>query len=186
MNWFRRKPTQQKYVEAAITVASNLYLHTIPAADGPPARLQFTLPDSRYRYLLFCLSTVLSVALAYDEKKDIQPETITSGSLDFLRLFASEHPDEYFDDPKDAQNYISRTNDYFGEFLRQWSLWPGLENAGKNNEINDLISLMLRSTESGAPADATDMRRLSELALEIDCRLPAMRGALIELAEGKS
>ena len=186
MNWFRSKPTQQKYVEAAITVASNLYLHTIPAADDPRTRLQFSLPDSRYRYLLFCLSTALSVALAYDEKKHIQPETIITGSVDFLRLFASEQPNDYFDDPNDAQNYISRTNDYFGNFLRQWSLWPELEKAGKNNQINDLICLMLRTAESDAPAGATDMRRLSELALEIDCRLPAMREALIELAEGNS
>jgi hypothetical protein len=186
MNWFRSKPTQQKYVEAAITVASNLYLHTIPARDDSRTRLQFSLPDSRYRYLLFCLSTVLSAALAYDEKKDIQPEMIISGSLDFLRLFASHHPNEYFDDPHDAQNFIDRTNDYFGEFLRQWSLWPELEKGGKNNKINDVICLMLRTTESNAPADAADMRRLSELALEINCRLPAMRGALVELAERKS
>ncbi|PYI94729.1 MAG: hypothetical protein DME97_00145 [Verrucomicrobia bacterium] len=183
MNWFRSKPTQQKYVEAAITVASNLYLHTIPAADDPRARLEFSLPDSRYRYLLFCLSTVLSAALAYDEKKDIQPETITNESLDFLRLFATEHANEYFDDPNDAHNFIRRTNEYFGEFLRQWSLWPELEKAGKNKQVNDLICIMLRTTESDLPAEASDMRRLSELALEIDCRLPTMRGALIELAK---
>ncbi len=36
MNWFRRKPSQQKYVEAAITVASNLYLHTIPGQRMHP------------------------------------------------------------------------------------------------------------------------------------------------------
>ena len=40
MNSSPRKPTQQKYVEAAITVASNLYLHTIPGANDAPARLQ--------------------------------------------------------------------------------------------------------------------------------------------------
>ncbi len=186
MNWFRRKPTQQKYIEAAITVASNLYLHTISAPDDASVRLQFTLPDSRYRYLMFCLSTVITAALAYDENKDIEPPTLISGCLHFLSLFASEHPHEYFDDPTDAQTSITRTNEYFGEFLQQWSRWPELEKAGKNAEINDLISLMLYTTESNAPAKATDMRRLGELALEIDCRLPAMRGALVELANEKS
>ena len=56
MGWFSSKPTQEKYVEAAVTVASNLYLHTIPEADDAPAELKFSLSDSRYRYLLFCLS----------------------------------------------------------------------------------------------------------------------------------
>jgi hypothetical protein len=186
MSWFRRKPTQQKYVEAAITVASNLYLHTIPGAADAPAPLQFSLPDSRYRYLIFCLSTVLTAALAYDENKDIQPAALMDGSLQFLTLFASEHPNEYFDDPTNAQNSINKTNEYFEAFLKQWSQWPQLEKAGESARINELISLMLRTTESDLPAESTDMRRLSDLALSIDCRMPTMRGALVELANRKS
>jgi len=186
MNWFRHKPTQQKYVEAAITVASNLYLHTIPGTDGAPSRLQFTLNDSRYRYLIFCLSTVVTAAMAYDESKDIQPEALISGSLPFLTLYAGEHPGEYFDDPSIAQNSIRRTNEYFREFLKQWSRWPQLEKAGKSAEINELISLMIRTTEADVPAETTDMRRLGELALDLDCRMPTMRGALVELAKRNS
>jgi len=186
MNWFRRKPTQQKYVEAAITVASNLYLHSIPGADDAPSRLQFTLPDSRYRYMIFCLSTVVTAALAYDESKDIQPQALISGSLQFLTLYAGPHPGEFFDDPSTAQNCIRRTNEYFQEFLKHWSQWPQLEEAGKSAEINDLISLMLRTTEADLAAETTDMERLGGLALDINCRMPTMRGALVELANRKS
>ncbi len=50
---------RDRQVEAALTVASNLYLHTTPGAEGPtgvgPATLQFALPDSRFRYMVFCL-----------------------------------------------------------------------------------------------------------------------------------
>jgi hypothetical protein len=186
MNWFRRKPTQQKYVEAAITVASNLYLQAIPEADEAPVRLQFTLSDSRYRYLLFCLSTVVTAALAYDESKDIEPEALIGGSLQFLTGYATEHPGEYFDDASTAQNSIRRTNEYFGEFLKQWSRWPQLEKAGNSAKTNELISLMIRTTEADSPAETADMRRLGELALDIDCRMPTMRGALVELAKRKS
>ena len=83
--WFRRKPTQEKYVQAAFTVASNLYLHTIPGAENPlvPVPLKFNLPDSRFRYLMFCLSTAITAALVYDEKKEVQPEALINGCLHF-------------------------------------------------------------------------------------------------------
>jgi hypothetical protein len=41
---------------------------------------------------------------------------------------------------------------------------------------------MIHTTESNVPAEKSDMQRLSELALCIDCRLPTMRRAFIELA----
>lgn len=182
MNWFRRKPTPQKYLEAAITVASNLYLHTIPGADQAPAPLQFALPDSRYRYMLFCLSTVLTAALAYDERKEIQPEALINGCLEFMTWLATERPTDYFDEPSTAQDSISRTCVHLQGFLKHWSQWPELEKAGESAKIHELISVMVRTTESDLPAQPEDMRRLGGLALEIDCRMPTMRGALIHLA----
>ena len=172
MSWFRRKPTQLKYVEAAITVASNLYLQTIPGAEDAPAPLQFSLPDSRYRYLIFCVSTVVAAALAYDEKKQIQPGALIDGCLHFVTWLATEN----------AQDSINNATSYLQEFLKHWSRWPELEKEGRNLEIIDLISSMIHTIESSVPASESDMRRLGELALQIDCRLPTMRGALIELA----
>jgi hypothetical protein len=185
MNWFRQKPTQQKYIEAAVTVASNLYLHTMDGEIGGPAPLEFTLHDSRFRYLIFCLSTVLTTALVYDQKKDIQPEALFSGCLQFLTLVTTEHPDEYFDDPSIAQDSISRAAEYLQQFLKDWSSWPQLEAAGQNAQINEIISRMIRTTESNRPAETSDLLRLGKLALEIDCRMPTMRGALVELANRK-
>jgi hypothetical protein len=40
---------------------------------------------------------------------------------------------------------------------------------------------MIYTTESNVPAEKTDVQRLGDLALQIDCRLPTMRGAFIEL-----
>ena len=81
MAWFSRKPTQEKQVEAAIKVASNLYLHTIPGAEDAPAPLQFSLPDSKYRYLLFCLSAVMRVCAPKMKKEDfISPESLRNTS----------------------------------------------------------------------------------------------------------
>jgi hypothetical protein len=182
MSWFSRKPTQEKYIQAAVTVASNLYLQTISGAQEASAPLQFGFPDSRYRYMIFCLSAVVTSALAYDEKKKIQPETLINGCLQFANWTAAQNPHEYFDDPATSPNSADHASLYLKEFLKQWSLWPALENEGRNMETIDLISSIIHTTESSEPISQSDEKRLGPLALNIDCRLPTMRSALIELA----
>jgi hypothetical protein len=181
MGWFSRKPTPQKQVEATITIATNLYLHTIPEADDAPVPLQFSLTDSRYRYLIFCLSATVAAVLAYDEKKDIQPEALSNGCLQFAIGAATLHAQEYFSVPSSPQDAAKSAIAYFTEFAKHWSKWPELENEGKSTEINDLICSMIHTTESNVPAGKIDMQRLGKLALQIDCQMPTMRGAFIEL-----
>src|SRR5262249_17263953 len=158
------KPTQQKYIEAAVTVASNLYLHTMDGEIGGPSPLEFTLPDSRFRYLIFCLSAVMTTALAYDEKKDIQPEALFNGYLHFLTIVTTEQPEESFDDTSAAQDSIRKATEYLQQFLKDWSKWPELEATGQNAQINELISRMIRTTESNLAAEASDLLRLGKLA----------------------
>jgi len=181
MGWFSRKPTKQKQVEAVIKVATNLYLHTIPGAEDAPVLLQFDLPDSRYRYLIFCLSATVTAVLAYDEKKDLQPEVLFKGCLHFATWTASENAQEFFSDPSCAQDAVNNTTTYFIECIKHWSAWPELEKEGKSAEIIDLICSMIHTTESNVPAEKMDVQRLGKLALQIDCQMPTMRGAFIEL-----
>jgi hypothetical protein len=183
MGWFSRKPTQQKFVEAAITVASNLYLQTISGAEDERAGLQFGLDDSRYRYLIFCLSTAVTAALAYDEEKQVQSEALINGCVQFALWTAKEHAEEFFDNATSSKDSVRTATAYFQDLLKQWSQWPKLEMEGRNAEIIDLVCSMLRTTESDEPTGETDKQRLEPLALEIDCRLPAMRGAFVELAK---
>jgi hypothetical protein len=182
MGWFTRKPSQQKYTEAAITVATNLYLHTIPGAEGAPASLQFILPDSRFRYMLFCLSAAVAAALAYDEEKQIQPEPLIKGCLQFATSTATENPQEYLGDSATSQDSLgSSAMAHFQEFLKYWSRWPELEKEGRNLEIIELISSIIHITESNDAPTESDRERLGPLALQIDCWLPTMRGAFTEL-----
>ena len=153
MGWFSRKPTQEKYVEAAVTVASNLYLQTIPGADDAPSDLQFHLQDSRYRYLLFCLSAVVTSALAYDENKEIQPEAFLQGCLVFATWAARDNAEQFFGHPAQYARGIGQQ--IFQEFLTQWSQWPTLEKEGKNDEIIDLICSMIHTTESNESVERT-------------------------------
>jgi len=182
VSWFSRKPTQQKYVDAAIKVATNLYLQTIPGAVDAPAPLQFNLPDSRFRYMIFCLSAALTAALAYDEKKHIQPEILIKGCLDAANLIATKDAQEYLGGPASSQDSVENASAYLTEFLKHWSRWPELEKEGRNAEIIELISSLIHTTESNNPLTASDQERLGPLALQIDCWLPTMRGAFTELA----
>jgi hypothetical protein len=178
MNWFRRKPTLEKHVEATITVASNLYLHTIAGADDAPVQLQFSLPDSRFRYLIFCLSAV-TTACAPEMQN---PAAVVNDCLRFLvSLAATEQVQDFFDGPVIPQDAATNGAAYFQEFLNNWSIYVELEKQSRNTEIVDLICSMIHTTESNAPTERTDVKRLGELALHIDCRLPTMRGAYVEL-----
>jgi hypothetical protein len=182
MSWLSRKPKQQNYLEAAIKVASNLYLRTIPGTEDAPTALQLSLPDSRYRYLLFCLSAAITAALVYDEKKEIHTEALIKGCLDFAAWAATETPQQYFGDQANVQESISRAAAYVQDLLGDWSRWPELEKAGMSEEIWGLICTMIHTTESSEPINQADKQRLGKLALQIDCQLPAMRAAFVELA----
>jgi len=183
MGWFSRKPTQEKYAEAVVTVGTNLYLSTTANKADAPVPLRFELPDSRYRYLIFCLTTATMAALVYDEKKEVQPQTLIQACLRCARLVATEFSQDYFDDPAASQEYIGCETAYFEGFLKEWSKWPDLETGGKNAEVYDLICCMIRSTESNEPAEEADNQRLGRLALQIDCQMPVMREAFVELAK---
>jgi hypothetical protein len=175
-------PAQRRQVDAAITVGSNLYERTITGSVDAPAPLEFSLPDSRYRYLLFCLSVAVTAALAYDERKDIQPDVLCRGCLDFATWTATDNVQEYFGSRACPPGAADSATAYFTEFLKHWSTWPALEKAGRLQETWEMIGFMIHTTESSAPASAADQARLAKLALEIDCRLPTMRRAFVELA----
>jgi hypothetical protein len=183
MSWFSRKPTQEKYLQAAVTVASNLYLHTIPGAKDAPAELCFAYSDSRFRYMIFCLSAVASTVLAYDEKKDVQAEPLLKGCLFFAKFTAEQDPPEYFGEQTVPSDVVQRANAYLTTYAEQWSKWPALEQQNKHLETVALISEMVHATESGAPISPDDYKRLGPLGLEISCRLPTMRSAFLELAK---
>jgi hypothetical protein len=179
MSWFSRKPTQQKQVEAAITVASNLYLHTMPEAEDAPVPLQFSLPDSRYRYIIFCFSAMVT-ACAREMKNS---DAVVNECLQFLVTWTTtDSAQEFFGGTVNPQDAANNGATYLQGFLNRWSRYVELENEGRNAEIIDLICSMIHSTESNSPSGAADTERLGELALQIDCRLPTMRGAFKELA----
>ena len=169
---------ERKQIKAAITVASNLYLHTIPGAEDAPVPLQFSLPDSRYRYLVFCLSAV-ATACAREMKNH---DAVVNKCLYSLVMWTTtENVQEFFGGPVNPQDVANNGAAHLQEFLNNWSRYVDLDKEGRYTEGVDLICSMIHTTESNVPAGKADEKRLGELGLQIACRLPTMRGAFIEL-----
>jgi hypothetical protein len=178
VGWFSRKPTQQKLVGAAIKVASNLYFITTAGAEDAPVALQFTLPDSRYRYLIFCLSA-MATACAHEMTN---PDAVMNECLHFVIGYATtEGVRDFFGGPEIPHDAANNGAAYLQDFLNKWSIWFELRKKGKSAETIDLICSMIHTAESNLPAVRTDSQRLEGLAQQIDFHFPAMRDAFIEL-----
>jgi hypothetical protein len=177
MKWLSRKPTRQKQVEAGIKVASNLYLNTIPEGENAPVSLQFSLPDSRYRYLMFCLSAMATACGR--EMKDCN--AVVNDCLQFLVTWATTESHEFFGEPVNLQDVANNGAAYLQDFLNNWSRCIEFEKEGRNAEVIEMICSMIHTTESNVSIGAADTQRLDQLAVQIDCWLPTMRGAFIEL-----
>jgi hypothetical protein len=179
MGWISHKPTQQKQVEAALQVASNLYEHTKPGAANAPAPLHFSLPDSRYKYLMFCLST-MELACAPKMKN---PDAVVNECLHFLVTWTTtECVQEFFGGPVDAQDAANRGAAYVQEFLHNWSTYLDIVKGGNSPCATDFVCSMIRTAESNEPASQGDAHRLGQLALWVENSIPAMRDAFMELA----
>ena len=55
---------------------------------------------------------MVASALAYDEKKQIQPEALINGCLRFATWAAKENAQEYFGDPTSSQDSINNATAY--------------------------------------------------------------------------
>lgn len=182
MGWFTRNPSQRQYIDSVVKVATNLYINTLSGINGVTTNFEFELFDSRFRYLIFCCTTVVTSVLAYDENKKVKPDELCNGCIQFLNWAGKEYSDEYFTQKENIQYLIDKTTNIFNDYLQEWSLWQELELQMKNNEIVDLICKMIRAAESEKLINDSDIKRLKGLGLEIDCRMPSMQEAVKELA----
>jgi len=179
MSWFSRKSPQQKQVDAAIKIATNQYLRTIPGgADDIP--MQFGLPDSRYRYLLFCLSATITACAP--EMKD--PDAVANDCLRALTLIAAtEHVKDFFDGPVSLQDVANNGAAYLEAFLSDWSRYVDLDREGGASEAGALICSMIHSTESTEPVGTADEERLKILVFHTSMRLSLMQTSFVTLAK---
>ena len=99
-----RKVQPKKEVDAAFRVLWNLYETTTAGKSGAPSVLTFQLRDSRFRYLVFCLSTV-QMACARHMKN---PDAILNDLLHTVVTGAiGADPQQFFGGPVIRSNQLT-------------------------------------------------------------------------------
>jgi hypothetical protein len=142
MGWFSRKPKIEKQVQAAIKVASNLYLLTVPGGEKAVGNLQFCLPDSRYRYLMFCMSATAAACA-----NDLDINAITEAVFALTEAIATERPQEFFGGPVRPLDAVKDITPTFHRFMNGWARCEELAKERKHEEIIQVLSFMTALSE---------------------------------------
>jgi len=155
MGWFSRKPSQQRAAELLINLAGDLYERIVGPPDKVPF-LKFGRSDSRYRCLMFCLSTVHAVCA----RKMGNCDAVLNEAFQSLFAYSLSEPGVFFGGPVDAQVAANNGGQYLQDYLHRWSCYIEIESGGNTIAALNIVMTMLRDIESAAPPSEEDAQRL--------------------------
>jgi len=180
MPWFGGRLTQKKQVDAAFKVLGNLFEKTTEGGADAPLVLRFDLSDSRFRYFVFCLSTV-QMACA---RKMTNPDSVLNELMHTVITGTVATDSQYFfGGPVSPQSAANQGAAYLQEYLARWSAYVDIARGGNYDAANSLVCSMLRSTEFTQPLSDGDAQRLQPLASWIQKQLNAMGNAFESMAK---
>lgn len=167
---------QSKQVEAAIKVFSNLYIHTTTSTEESDSKFKL-LPDSRHRYMIFCMSTFINCSedIIYDR------DSFISDCIHFISLYmtSKENVEEFFNGKVNLEEAKQRGNLYLKEFLNNWTAYYNAIKIKDNNLATSILCNMMHSTVTNETLKQADKIGLEEMASETVNLMPAMRNAFI-------
>jgi hypothetical protein len=181
MSWFGGKTDHQKQVAAVTRILVRLYEETTDPRGQGPKVLNFQLPDSRLRYLMFCLSTVHAVCARRMKNPDAVLNECAYNLVSNI-LTSDDAADAVGKGPLQPQKVMNDGSAYLGEFLDRWSTYIEITNGGNRHAATGLVCTMLRETESLAPAAEGDASRLWPLACWFEDWMKAIDSSFVQLA----
>ena len=177
-----RMGTHEKQVAAVTRIVAKLFERTLyPVRGDAPQVLQFEVPDSRYRYLIFCFSTVHTVCARRMKNPDAVLNEcqykLLGGAITY------EGTDGFFfkEPIRDPQKVANEGSEYLDDFNHRWSAYVDIVKGGNRQPATSLVVSMLHTTESDAPARSGDAPRLWPLACWVEGRFDEIWKAFIEL-----
>ena len=174
---------QLKQISAVTTVYSNLYIH-----DFSPSfeNLNFEYPDSRFRCIVFCLSTVVKDC----EKLINSQESLQKECLHFLSSFTTskENIKEFFTQSINAHQAEIDGTIYLDEYLKKWETYYDNIRNGKKEKATEILSSMIHSIGSNKQIENLDNEQLNQLCWQIEFSLQnrTMQGSFIDLLAKKN
>lgn len=181
MGWFGGKTSHEKAVIAVMTVQHNLFEKSTVRQSGDfPHVLKFELSDSRFRYYLFCFSTVVAACARHMKN----PDAVLNDILQRAIINAAGEARQQFlgDESVTPQAIADRAGLYVQEYLHRWSAYVDIV-GGNPSAATGIVVGMLRHAESTRPAAEDDAIRLWPLAVSIETQLEDMAGAFSDMAQ---
>jgi hypothetical protein len=157
-----------KEIQAAIKVSTNVYFHTTSAHDSA---LHFKHSDSRFRYMIFCMTLTLKSC----EDLMTSFDALSKGCLDFIIKYttSNESVQEFFSGQMNFEHVEKTGAIYLKEYTESLVNYYNIIANGDKKKATELISSMISST-------GIDTIMSEQLSLEIEQFIPAIRGAFID------
>ena len=169
---------QLKQIQATITVSSNLYLHDFSSSFD---ELNFQYPNSRFRCMIFCLTTVTKCC----EDLITSPELLQKECLHFLSAFTTskESVKEFFGDITTSEQAETIGNTYLDEYSKKWDDYYDNIKNGNKEKAADILCSMIHSIGTDRQMEIADKERLNQLCWQLQFSLDngTMKGAFSDL-----
>lgn len=191
MGWFSSdKPT--KYAQALLKVSANLWEASTDGArpDHAPLTLRFERPDSRLRYLAFCLGTTYYFSFRNDSRSVLEQALQMSWEHVARLAMDPDSAKDFFSGPVNTAQAIQDGHSEVGGAVQAWKEYAdhvaAQKAAGQSPKRDDasarIICAMLRRIESSAPLTDEDVRRLTPLARWIEETVGSIAVSVEQLA----
>lgn len=168
----------QAEVSAATVVFGNLFEKTCSGADGVPSVLCFERSDARFRYALFCVSTVIAACA----RRSSHPDALLNELLHDLVVAVLAGHEVFGVPPGTPQELMNDAATHSQAYLACWSAYVDLAGGPNAAAATALLMATIRSIESSVQADDDDNRRLTPLVQWLEGNLDAMGSAFDRLA----
>lgn len=169
---------QLKQIQATITVSSNLYLHDFSSSFD---ELDFKYPNSRFRCMIFCLTTVIKCC----EDLIASPELLQKECLHFLSTFTTSKDSvkEFFGQITTAEQAEITGNVYLDEYSKKWDTYYDYIGSDNKEKATDILCSMIHSIGTDRQMEIADKDRLSQLSWQLQFSLDngTMKGAFNDL-----
>ena len=163
--------SQREQVVTLATILGNIYERTAGGSVDAPNVLRFRMPDSRYRYLVFCFATAHYACAARMK----HPDAVLNETLGLVITSALADMDTFFGGRVNPQEAATQGAALLNDFLHRWSTYLEIAKGGNTSAATSLVAMMLLDTESLAPAEMDDGARLWPLASWIESKIPGIR-----------
>jgi hypothetical protein len=157
MGWFNRKPDHDKTVNAVINISTQLY-EKLASSGAQAPEIRFLLPDSRYRCILFSLSTVYATVANRMHK----PDAVLYECSQLITQYCLQNSQAFLGGASSPQTVANNGGEYLQEYLNRWSSYI---TAGPGTPAGlGIVASMFQHIESASPLSDSDVSRVQTLA----------------------